>query len=106
MARKQQPEDEPDEVLERLREFVRFGYVTGSEVARRIGVTDGTVYSWLLGEFDRRTRNASSPSWTLCLLNPAQESHQPATSIANTRIGEVYRSHAVARFVSRRKEKY
>jgi len=51
MARKQQPEDERDKVVERLREFVRFGYVTGSEVARRIGVTDGTVYSWLLGEF-------------------------------------------------------
>ena len=43
--------DERDAVVERLREFVRFGYVTGSEVARRIGVTDGTVYSWLLGEF-------------------------------------------------------
>ena len=51
MARKPQPEDERDKVVERLREFVRFGYVTGSEVARRIGVTDGTVYSWLLGEF-------------------------------------------------------
>ena len=51
MTRKQQPEDERDKVVERLREFVRFGYVTGSEVARRIHVTDGTVYSWLLGEF-------------------------------------------------------
>ena len=51
MARKQQSEDERDKVVERLREFVRFGYVTGSEVARRIRVTDGTVYSWLLGEF-------------------------------------------------------
>jgi len=51
MARKQQSEDERDKVVERLREFVRFGYVTGSEVARRIRVTDATVYSWLLGEF-------------------------------------------------------
>src|ERR1700751_5402753 len=25
--------------------------MTASEVARRIGVSDGTVYSWLLGEF-------------------------------------------------------
>ena len=43
--------DERDALVERLREFIHFGYVTGSEVARRIGVTDGTVYSWLLGEF-------------------------------------------------------
>lgn len=51
MARKQQPEDERDKVVERLREFIRFGYVTGSEVARRIGVHDTAVYSWLTGEF-------------------------------------------------------
>jgi hypothetical protein len=42
---------EIDAVVDRLREFIRFGYVTGSEVARRIDVTDGTVYSWLQGEF-------------------------------------------------------
>src|ERR1700751_829303 len=40
-----------DKAVERLRELMRFGYMTGSEVARRIGVSDGTVYSWLLGEF-------------------------------------------------------
>jgi transcriptional regulator with XRE-family HTH domain len=38
-------------LVERLREFLRLNYVTGAEVARRIGVTDGTVYSWLQGEF-------------------------------------------------------
>jgi DNA-binding transcriptional ArsR family regulator len=42
---------ERNAVVERLREFIRFGYMTASEVARRIGVSDGTVYSWLLGEF-------------------------------------------------------
>jgi hypothetical protein len=51
MPRKRQPVDERDRAVQRLRDFVRFGYVTGSEVARRIGVTDVTVYSWLLGEF-------------------------------------------------------
>jgi len=38
-------------IIERLREFIRFGYVTGAEVARRIGVHDATVYSWIQGEF-------------------------------------------------------
>ena len=51
MPRKRRANDEVDKVVDRLREFIRFGYVTGSEVARRIGVTDGTVYSSLQGEF-------------------------------------------------------
>jgi hypothetical protein len=51
MPRKRQPVDERDKVVERLRDFVRFGYVTGSEVARQIGVHDTVVYSWLKGEF-------------------------------------------------------
>jgi DNA-binding transcriptional regulator YiaG len=50
MPRKRQATDERDKVVERLREFIRFGYVTGSEVARRIGVNDTVVYSWLQGE--------------------------------------------------------
>ena len=50
MPRKRQPKYEPDKVIERLREFIRFGYMTASEVARRIGVSDCTVYSWLQGE--------------------------------------------------------
>ena len=49
MAQKQQPTDERDKLVERLREFIRFGYTTASEVARRIGISDGTVYSWLFG---------------------------------------------------------
>jgi hypothetical protein len=43
--------DERDALVERLREFIRVGYVTGSEVARRIGARDAAVYSWLKGEF-------------------------------------------------------
>jgi len=43
--------DERDALVERLREFIRVGYVTGSEVARRIGARDASVYSWLKGEF-------------------------------------------------------
>ena len=35
----------------RLREFLRFNYVTMTELTRRLGVTDGTLYSWLKGEF-------------------------------------------------------
>ena len=37
--------DEQEAALERLREFLRFSYVTGNQVARRIGVNDTTLYS-------------------------------------------------------------
>src|SRR5580700_8659417 len=47
--------DERDALVERLRAFIRVGYVTGSEVARRIGVREEVVYFWLKGEF--RPRN-------------------------------------------------
>ena len=39
-----------DGIVERLREFLRLNYMTGAEVARRIGVRDMTLYSWLKGE--------------------------------------------------------
>jgi len=51
VPRKRKSLDERDAVVERLRQFLRFGYMTASQVAQRIGVHDGTVYSWLLGEF-------------------------------------------------------
>jgi hypothetical protein len=35
--------DERDALVERLREFIRVGYVTGSEVARRIGAHSVSV---------------------------------------------------------------
>jgi hypothetical protein len=53
MARKRRSKDqlkEIDALVERLREFVRLNYVTAAEVARRIGVRDTTVYSWLQDE--------------------------------------------------------
>ena len=51
MRNKQSSNHERDALVERLREFIRFGYITGSEVARQSGVHDTAVYSWLLGEF-------------------------------------------------------
>ena len=42
---------EIDAVFHRLREFLRLNYPTGAEVARRLGVRDSIVYSWLQGEF-------------------------------------------------------
>ena len=39
--------EERDAAVERLREFLRFNYVTGNQVAQRIGVSDTTLYSWL-----------------------------------------------------------
>jgi DNA invertase Pin-like site-specific DNA recombinase len=50
MPGKRRANDEVDKVVDRLREFIRFGYMTALEVARRIGVSDCTVYSWLQGE--------------------------------------------------------
>jgi hypothetical protein len=47
MRNKSEASDERDALVECLREFNRFGYMTGSEVARRIGVHDATVYSWI-----------------------------------------------------------
>jgi hypothetical protein len=51
MRPKQSLPDGRDALVERLRESIRFGDMIGSEVARRIGVRDETVYSWLQGEF-------------------------------------------------------
>jgi hypothetical protein len=53
MAKKRRSKEElkrVDALVERLREFVRFNYMTAGEVARQIGVNDSTVYSWLLGQ--------------------------------------------------------
>ena len=41
---------EIDAVVELLREFIRLNYITGADVARRMGIRDMTVYSWLQGE--------------------------------------------------------
>ena len=54
MAKKRRSKEELKEVdalVQHLREFVRFNYMTAAEVAREIGVNDSTVYSWLLGRF-------------------------------------------------------
>jgi hypothetical protein len=53
MVRKRRSKEELKEVdalIQCLREFVRFNYVTAAEIAREIGVNDSTVYSWLLGQ--------------------------------------------------------
>jgi hypothetical protein len=42
--------EERDGIVERLRDFLRLNYMTGAEVARQIGVRDGTLYTWLQGE--------------------------------------------------------
>jgi DNA-binding XRE family transcriptional regulator len=41
---------EVDSIVERLRDFLRLNDMTRADVARRIGVRDMTVYSWLQGE--------------------------------------------------------
>ena len=50
MPRKRKSIEEIDAIVRRLREFLRLNYMTGAEVARRIGIRDMTLYSWLQGE--------------------------------------------------------
>jgi hypothetical protein len=54
---KHEAPDERHALIERLREFIRFGYATGSEVARRIGGHDGRFILESWASFDQRTRN-------------------------------------------------
>jgi hypothetical protein len=53
VANKRRSIDELREIhatVERLRDFIRLNYTTGVDVARRIGVRDVTVYSWMQDE--------------------------------------------------------
>jgi hypothetical protein len=51
--------DEREAAVDRLREFLRFNYVTGNQVARWIGVRDTTLYSWLQGTSRPRSAGAA-----------------------------------------------
>jgi len=86
MARKPRSKDqikEIDALVERLREFVRLNYMTAAEVARRIGVRDTTVYSWLQGEC-----GPANPERIAAFLDSLPTaSLQRNTNIANTRTG-------------------
>jgi DNA-binding transcriptional regulator YiaG len=42
--------EEREEIVERLREFLRLNYMTGAQAARRIGVRTETLYSWVQGQ--------------------------------------------------------
>ena len=56
--------DERNATVERLREFVQLNYVTGADVARRMGFRAETVYSWLGG----RSRPAE-PEFIIAFLD-------------------------------------
>src|ERR1700751_5995435 len=51
--------EERDAAFERLRDFLRFDYTTGTEAALRIGVRDTTLYSWLQGKSTARSATAA-----------------------------------------------
>ena len=42
--------EERDAAVERLRDFLRFNYVTEAQVAQRIGVRADALYAWLQGK--------------------------------------------------------
>jgi hypothetical protein len=50
MAQKRDSRDERDAVVERLREFLRFNYVTAAQLAGRLGIRAETLYAWLQGK--------------------------------------------------------
>jgi hypothetical protein len=52
---------ERDAAVERLREFLRLNYMTGTQLARQIGVTDTTLYSWLQATASQGLVSVSSP---------------------------------------------
>lgn len=62
-----------DAVVERLRDFLRLNYMTGADVARRIGVRDMTVHSWLQGE-----SRPSKPERITAFLNSMLRFGEPA----------------------------
>jgi transcriptional regulator with XRE-family HTH domain len=97
---------EIDAVVEQLRDFLRGNYMTGAEVARRIGVKDMTVYSWLQGE-----SRPSKPERITAFLNsiPAE----PGSGVApngyqyrGTKIGAVSLSQDVVRSVSKQRARF
>jgi DNA-binding XRE family transcriptional regulator len=50
---------DPEAAVERLREFLRLNCLTGNQVARRIGVRDTTIYSWLQERSTPRSATAA-----------------------------------------------
>jgi hypothetical protein len=95
-----------DAVVERLRDFIRLNYMTGAEVARRIGVRDMTVYSWLQGE-----SRPSKPERITAFLNsiPAESGSGVAPNgyqyreYKNWRVSQ---SLASARFASKQRARF
>ena len=51
--------EEQEAAVEHLRDFMRSSYLTGNQVARRIGVRDTTIYSWLQGKSTPRSATAA-----------------------------------------------
>ena len=81
-------------------------YLTGNQVARRIGATDTTVYNWLTGKAPHGIQNGSPRFWIPCGPNAAEGLLRPVTSIGNTRIGEGSRSHDDVRSAKRLRARF
>jgi hypothetical protein len=99
--------EERDAAVERLREFLWFNYVTGTETARRIGVRDTTLYSWLQGK--------SRPRFAAAARIVAFLESLPVERAGIMPIGYEYReyknwrgfpSRDVVRFASRQRARY
>ena len=75
--------EDRDAAVERLRDFLRSSYMTGAEAARRIGVRDMTLYSWLQGN-----RKPSSAERIIAFLDSI-----PAERAGITPTGYEYREY-------------
>ena len=51
--------EEREAAVERLREFLQFDYMTGTQAARQIGVRDTTLYAWLQSKSKPRSVTAA-----------------------------------------------
>src|ERR1700741_4179330 len=100
MRCKQSSTDGRDAVVERLREFIRFNYVTGAEVAQRIGVRAETLYSWLQGK-----RRPAEPKLLLAFLDALPAESGPGIAptdyqSGNTKTGAAFLNLGVVRSAS------
>ena len=82
-------------------DFLRLNYISYAEVAKRIGVRDYSLSSWLTG----KTRPAEPDRIAAFLDSLPAEAHSRITpngyQYREYKVGAVSQGHAVARFLSK-----
>jgi hypothetical protein len=87
--------EEQDAVVERLREFLRVNYMTGSEAARRIGIGGRSFTRGCKATADQGLLSVSSPFQILCRWIE-QASCRPATSTGSKELARNFLNRGVS----------